>query len=65
MFVLEARASLALRDPTARQAEMGEMGEMVSKETPDLQVLTGRPLPYLRDSDYFQEPSVFGALEGA
>lgn len=37
MFVLEARASLALRDPMALQAEMGEMGEMASKETPDLQ----------------------------
>lgn len=30
-----------------------EMGEMVSKETLDLQVLAGGPLPQLRDSDLF------------
>lgn len=57
--MLEAQASLVLRDPTAFQAEMGEM---VSKETLDFQVLAGRPYPQLRDSDLFSgDPCVQGS----
>lgn len=48
--MLGAQASLALQDPMVCQAEMGEM---VSKETQDHQVLSGRPHPQLRDSDLF------------